>query len=226
MWLSEGAHGDMDWMVANAPRRAKPRELWPDVRAIVMLGMNYGPESDPLAAIDDKSAGNISVYARHRDYHDLIKGKLKQLASWLLSEAKRGGVPDADVKVFVDTAPVMEKPLAAAAGIGWQGKHTNLVSREFGSWLFLGAIFTDARPRCRAAGRGSLRHLPRLSRYLPDASFPRTLSARCAALHLLSDDRASRSDSARVPSGHRQSHLWLRRLPRGLSVEQIRRNCA
>jgi len=142
VWLSEGAHGDMDWMVANAPRRAKPRELWPDVRAIVMLGMNYGPESDPLAAIDDKSAGNISVYARHRDYHDLIKGKLKQLASWLLSEAKRGGVPDADVKVFVDTAPVMEKPLAAAAGIGWQGKHTNLVSREFGSWLFLGAIFT------------------------------------------------------------------------------------
>jgi epoxyqueuosine reductase len=142
VWLSEGAHGDMDWMVANAPRRAKPRELWPDVRAIVMLGMNYGPESDPLAAIDDKSAGNVSVYARHRDYHDLIKGKLKQLASWLVSEAKRGGVPDADVKVFVDTAPVMEKPLAAAAGIGWQGKHTNLVSREFGSWLFLGAIFT------------------------------------------------------------------------------------
>jgi epoxyqueuosine reductase len=142
VWLGESAHGDMDWMAANAPRRADPRVLWPDVRAIVMLGMNYGPENDPLAALGDKGAGNISVYARHRDYHDLIKGKLKQLASWLVGEAKRGGVANPDIKVFVDTAPVMEKPLAAAAGIGWQGKHTNLVSREFGSWLFLGAIFT------------------------------------------------------------------------------------
>jgi epoxyqueuosine reductase len=141
-WLGDGAHGDMDWMAANAPRRANPRELWPDARSIVMLGVNYGPESDPLAALKDKGAGNISVYARHRDYHDLIKGKLKQLASWLVAEGKRSGVTDADVKVFVDTAPVMEKPLAAAAGIGWQGKHTNLVSREFGAWLFLGSIFT------------------------------------------------------------------------------------
>ena len=132
----------MDWMAANAPRRANPSELWPDVRTIIMLGMNYGPESGPLAALEDKAAGNISVYARHRDYHDLIKGKLKQLASWLVAEAKRSGGVAADVKVFVDTAPVMEKPLAAAAGIGWQGKHTNLVSGEFGSWLFLGAIFT------------------------------------------------------------------------------------
>jgi epoxyqueuosine reductase len=132
----------MDWMAANAPRRANPSELWPDVRSVVMLGMNYGPEGDPLATLGDKGAGNISVYARHRDYHDLIKGKLKQLASWLVAEAKRGGAADADVKVFVDTAPVMEKPLAAAAGLGWQGKHTNLVSREYGAWLFLGAIFT------------------------------------------------------------------------------------
>jgi epoxyqueuosine reductase len=132
----------MDWMAVNAPRRANPSELWPDVRSVIMLGMNYGPESDPLAALADKGAGNISVYARHRDYHDLIKGKLKQLASWLVAEGKRSGVTDADVKVFVDTAPVMEKPLAGAAGIGWQGKHTNLVSREFGAWLFLGAIFT------------------------------------------------------------------------------------
>jgi epoxyqueuosine reductase len=141
-WLGDGAHGDMEWMAANAARRANPRELWPDVRAIIMLGMNYGPESDPLAALADKGAGNISVYARHRDYHYLIKGKLKQLASWIVAEAKRRGAANADVKVFVDTAPVMEKPLAAAAGIGWQGKHTNLVSREFGAWLFLGGIFT------------------------------------------------------------------------------------
>ena len=132
----------MDWMAANAPRRADPRELWPDVRAVMMLGMNYGPKSDPLATLADKRAGNISVYARDRDYHDLIKGKLKRLASWLVAEAIRDGVTDAGVKVFVDTAPVMEKPLAAAAGIGWQGKHTNLVSREFGSWLFLGSILT------------------------------------------------------------------------------------
>jgi epoxyqueuosine reductase len=129
-------------MAANAPRRANPRELWPDVRSVIMLGMNYGPDVDPLAILGEKAAGNISVYARHRDYHDLIKGRLKQLASWLASEAKRGGAANPDVKVFVDTAPVMEKPLAAAAGIGWQGKHSNLVSRELGSWLFLGAIFT------------------------------------------------------------------------------------
>jgi epoxyqueuosine reductase len=132
----------MDWMAANASRRANPRELWPDVRSVIMLGVNYGPDADPIAVLSDKAAGNISVYARHRDYHDLIKGRLKQLASWLMSEARRGGVLEADVKVFVDTAPVMEKPLAAAAGTGWQGKHTNLVSREFGSWLFLGSIFT------------------------------------------------------------------------------------
>ncbi|MBV9393794.1 MAG: tRNA epoxyqueuosine(34) reductase QueG [Methylobacteriaceae bacterium] len=141
-WLGDGAHGDMDWMAANATRRANPRELWPQVRSVIMLGMNYAPASDPLAMPRNPSAGNISVYARNRDYHDLIKGKLKQLASWLVAQARRDGLIDAHVKVFVDTAPVMEKPLAAAAGIGWQGKHTNLVSREFGSWLFLGSIFT------------------------------------------------------------------------------------
>jgi epoxyqueuosine reductase len=125
-------------MAETQERRSDPRKLWPDVRSIVMLGMNYGPDENPLVALDDKSAGAISVYARHRDYHDIIKGKLKMLAQWLLKEAGK----NADVKVFVDTAPVMEKPLAEAAGLGWQGRHTNLVSREFGSWLFLGSIFT------------------------------------------------------------------------------------
>ena len=128
----------MDWLAETEPRRADPVALWPDVRAIVMLGMNYGPDSDPLALLDDKSAANISVYARHRDYHEVIKGKLKELAGWLAAAAG----PGSGVKVFVDTAPVMEKPLAEAAGLGWQGKHTNLVSRELGSWLFLGSIFT------------------------------------------------------------------------------------
>jgi epoxyqueuosine reductase len=130
----------MDWLLERADWRADPRKLWPDVRSIVMLGMNYGPEANPLAA-PPKSAGNISVYARHRDYHDVVKGKLKQLAAFLLAQAKKAGA-EGDVKVFVDTAPVMEKPLAAASGLGWQGKHTNLVSRDFGSWLFLGSIFT------------------------------------------------------------------------------------
>ncbi len=126
----------MDWLAETAPRRADPRVLWPDVRSIIMLGMNYGPATDPLALLADRGAANISVYARHRDYHDVIKGKLKELAGWLVSAS--GG----EVKVFVDTAPVMEKPLAEAAGLGWQGKHTNLVSRGHGSWLFLGSVFT------------------------------------------------------------------------------------
>jgi epoxyqueuosine reductase len=135
-FLDAGAHGDMAWMAANADRRGDPRALWSDVRSILMLGVNYGPDCDPLAVLQERNRGAISVYARGDDYHDLIKSRLKQIGRWLVDRA--GG----DVKVFVDTAPVMEKPLAAAAGVGWQGKHTNLVSRQFGSWLFLGAIFT------------------------------------------------------------------------------------
>lgn len=126
----------MDWMAETAARRADPRVLWPEARSIVMLAMNYAPDGDPLATLAQTSAANISVYARHRDYHDVVKGKLKELAGWLVAEG-RGG----DVKVFVDTAPVMEKPLAAAAGLGWQGRHSNLVSRDLGSWFFLGSVF-------------------------------------------------------------------------------------
>jgi epoxyqueuosine reductase len=137
-FLAEGFHGTMDWMAETAERRAEPNRLWPEARSIVMLGMNYGPDRDPLEILARRERGAISVYAQNRDYHDVVKGKLKTIAGKL---AARSG---ADVKVFVDTAPVMEKPLAAAAGIGWQGKHTNLVSREFGSWLFLGSIFTTA----------------------------------------------------------------------------------
>ncbi|PTW62643.1 epoxyqueuosine reductase [Breoghania corrubedonensis] len=138
-FLADGHHATMEWMAETADRRAAPRVLWQDVRSIVMLGMNYGPDRDPLENLTRPEVGSISVYARHRDYHDVIKGKLKTLAGQIGALARDGGP---DVKVFVDTAPVMEKPLAAAAGLGWQGKHTNLVSREFGSWLFLGAIFT------------------------------------------------------------------------------------
>jgi epoxyqueuosine reductase len=126
----------MIWMEGSAERRADPRALWPQVRSVIMLGLNYGPERDPLAILQRRDCGAISVYAQGDDYHEIVKPRLKALARWLVREA--GG----DVKVFVDTAAVMEKPLAAAAGLGWQGKHTNLVSREFGSWLFLGAIFS------------------------------------------------------------------------------------
>ncbi len=137
-WLEAGAHGAMGWMATTADRRADPHVLWPEARSVVMLGLNYGPRDNPLETLARPAVGTISVYARHRDYHGIIKGRLKQLAAFMLKRAGGGAV-----KVFVDTAPVMEKPLAARAGLGWQGKHTNLVSRDFGSWLFLGAIFTD-----------------------------------------------------------------------------------
>ncbi len=135
-YLADGRHGDMAWMSDTAARRADPQVLWPDARTAIMLAMNYGPDSDPreLQAHTDRAA--ISVYARNKDYHDIIKKRLKRLASWLATES------GAEVKVFVDTAPVLEKPLAESSGLGWQGKHTNLVSREFGSWLFLGEVFT------------------------------------------------------------------------------------
>ena len=137
-FLEDGAHGDMDWLAARPERRADPRVLWPGVHSVIMLGVNYGPDENPLNILEQRSSGAISVYAQGDDYHDVIKKRLKALARWLV--AASGG----EVKVFVDTAAVMEKPLARAAGLGWQGKHTNLVSREFGSWLFLGAIFTSA----------------------------------------------------------------------------------
>ena len=137
-FVAKGRHGTMEWMAETIQRRQSPKSLWPEAESVIMLAMNYGPDDNPLKLLDRRDRAAISVYARHRDYHDVIKGKLKTLAQGF---AARSG---ADVKVFVDTAPVMEKPLAEAAGIGWQGKHTNLVSREFGSWLFLGSIFTTA----------------------------------------------------------------------------------
>jgi epoxyqueuosine reductase len=135
-WLDAGCHGGMLWMAETAERRASPRGLWPEVRSVVMLGLPYTPPVDPLRHAGNRSTGVVSVYALGGDYHDTVKRKLKQVARWLVTAAP------SDVKVFVDTAPVMEKPLAEAAGLGWQGKHTNLVSRAHGSWLFLGAIYT------------------------------------------------------------------------------------
>ena len=136
-FLSQGWHGDMGWMADTAERRADPNRLWPEARSVIVLAVNYGPAEDPLDMLDRPKLGNISVYARNRDYHDTLKKRLKRLARWLV---EREGC---QVKVFVDTAPVMEKPLAQAAGLGWQGKHTNLLSRDLGNWFFLGSVFTD-----------------------------------------------------------------------------------
>jgi len=135
-FLANGLHGDMGWLEAKADRRVSPNALWPDVRTVVVLGMNYGPEHSPLEILDRKDRGAVSVYAQSRDYHDVVKKRLKRVARWMHQHFAE------EVKVFVDTAPVMEKPLAGRAGLGWQGKHTNLVSREHGSWLFLGEIYT------------------------------------------------------------------------------------
>ena len=135
-FLLDGRHGDMSWMAQT--RREHPQALWPDAKSAILVGQSYTPKDDAIALLQEKQCGLISAYAARRDYHDVIKGKLKQLAQWLARET------GAEVKVFVDTAPLMEKPLAARAGLGWQGKHTNLVSREHGSWLFLGAILSAA----------------------------------------------------------------------------------
>jgi epoxyqueuosine reductase len=134
-FLAAGQHGDMGWLAERAGERAHPRALWAEARTVIALGVSYAPPGDPLATLDRPECGNVSVYARNRDYHDLVKGMLKHLAQFVAATGPA-------VKVFVDTAPVMEKPLAAAAGLGWQGKHTNLVSRAHGSWLFLGEIYT------------------------------------------------------------------------------------
>ena len=135
-FIAAGQHGDMGWMAERTDQRSHPQSLWPDARSVIALGLSYAPDGDPLATLARPDRGNISVYARNRDYHDVAKGMLKHLGQFIVSRFGNG------VKVFVDTAPVMEKPLAERAGIGWQGKHTNLVSRAHGSWLFLGEVYT------------------------------------------------------------------------------------
>jgi len=204
-FVAQGLHGSMAWMEETLARRSDPRALWPEVRSIVVMAMNYGPDGDPRALRDEPDRGVISVHARNRDYHEVMKGRLKGIAGRIASSY--GG----DVKVFVDTAPVMEKPLAEAAGLGWQGKHSNLVSREFGSWLFLGSIFTTEeidpdRPqedRCGSC-RACLDACP------TGHSCPPTASMRGAAFP--TSRSRTRDDPAGVPRGDRQPHLWLRRL--------------
>ena len=165
-FLDAGRHGGMEWLAMRARERADPAALWPEARSIIMLGQNYGPADDPLALLSARTKGAISVYARGRDYHDVVKSKLKALARAIVSEM--GG----EVKVFVDTAPVMEKPLSRRAGLGWQGKHTNLVSREHGSWLFLGAIFTTLTIARDAPGTDHCGRCRRCLDICPTAAFP------------------------------------------------------
>ena len=165
-FLDKKRHGAMNWMETRADERADPRALWPGARSVIMLGLNYGPDEDPLSALLEKSCGAVSVYARNRDYHDVVKKKLKALAGAIAKDFA------CEVKVFVDTAPVMEKPLAAAAGVGWQGKHTNLVSRDFGSWLFLGAVFTSLELPADAAHADHCGDCRRCLDICPTGAFP------------------------------------------------------
>jgi len=197
--LAAGWHGDMDWMADTAARRGSPTMLWPEARSVILLGINYGPQSDPLALLGEPTRGAISVYARNRDYHEIIKGKLKELAGLL---ARRSG---AAVKVFVDTAPLMEKPLAEAAGLGWQGKHTVLVSRAFGSWLFLGAILTDAELPGDKPHAPSCGSCTRCLDVCPTRAFPAPYqldSRRCLA-YLSVEHKGQIPLEFRVPMGNR-----------------------
>jgi len=139
-FVADGRHGQMGWMAERMNWRGDPTALWPEAKSVIMLAEPYTPDDDPLKALDRRDRATISVYAQNRDYHDLVKKRLKRVGRWLLEQA-----PGHEIKVFVDTAPVMEKPLAQAAGLGWQGKHTNLLSRDLGNWFFLGAIFTTLK---------------------------------------------------------------------------------
>lgn len=197
--LAAGWHGDMSWLEETAERRASPNGMWPEARSVILLGINYGPETDPLAILGERSLGSISVYARNRDYHEIIKGKLKELAGLL---ARRSG---AEVKVFVDTAPLMEKPLAEAAGLGWQGKHSVLVSRDFGSWLFLGAILTSAELPGDKPHDESCGSCTRCLDICPTNAFPAPfkLDARRCLAYLTVEHKGPIPLEFRVPMGNR-----------------------
>ena len=165
-WVAEGRHGEMAWMADRLDWRADPAVLWPQARSVIMLADSYAPERDPMAALDRPDRAAISVYAQGRDYHDTVKKRLKRFGRWLIDRA--GG----DIKVFVDTAPVMEKPLAQAAGLGWQGKHTNVVSRRLGSWFFIGAIFTTLELEAAAPEPDHCGSCRRCLDICPTAAFP------------------------------------------------------
>ncbi len=198
-YLARGYHGDMGWLSGKADRRADPSVLWPDVRSVVVLGLNYGPADDPLALLDARERASISVYARNRDYHDILKSRVKTLARWMHETL------DGEVKVFVDTAPVMEKPLAQAAGIGWQGKHTNLVSRTHGSWLFLAEIYTTLDLDPDAAESDHCGGCQRCLNVCPTKAFPAPyqLDARRCISYLTIEHKGHIAPEFRAAMGNR-----------------------
>lgn len=205
-WLTEfienGFHGDMGWLAAKADRRASPRGLWPDARSVVVVGANYAPHEDPLDAMHRQQShgrGTISVYARNRDYHDVMKKRLRVLARWMHETL------DTEVKLFVDTAPVMEKYLGQQAGLGWQGKHTNLVSRDFGSWLFLGEIYTAAELAPDAASQDRCGSCDRCQTICPTDAFPAPykLDARRCISYLTIEHKGHIAEEFRRPMGNR-----------------------
>jgi epoxyqueuosine reductase len=198
-FLANGRHGDMAWLAANADRRRDPLVLWPEARSIILVGLSYAPSRDPLAVLRKRSRGAISVYAQGDDYHDLIKSKLTLLA------AKVQDLAPGDVKIFVDTAPVMEKPIAAKAGLGWQGKHTNLVSREFGSWLFIGSIFTSAEIPPDAPEEDRCGSCRRCLDVCPTHAFPAPyqLDARACISYLTIEHKGHIPQRYRRPMGNR-----------------------
>jgi len=198
-FLNAGRHGDMEWMASSAERRRHPIAVWPEARSIVMLGMNYAPAGNPLAVLGERDRGAISCYAQGEDYHAVLRTALKRVASCL---AQASG---ADVKIFVDTAPLMEKPLAAAAGLGWQGKHTNLVSRRFGSWLFLGAILTTAELRPDAPEADHCGTCQRCLDVCPTKAFPAPyqLDARRCIAYLTIEHKGHIPTEFRKPIGNR-----------------------
>jgi epoxyqueuosine reductase len=198
-FLDDGCHGDMDWLARDPQRRASPSGLWPEARSVIVLGANYGPASDPRDALLSPSTGTISCYAQNADYHDVLKDKLKALARFVAAEFA------ADVKVFVDTAPVMEKPLAEAAGLGWQGKHTNLVSRDFGSWLFIGSVFTTLEIPPDPAETDHCGSCSRCLDACPTAAFtaPYRIDARRCISYLTIEHRGHIAEQFRALMGNR-----------------------
>ena len=199
LFLEGGRHGSMDWMERNAERRSDPLALWPEAKSIIVLGVNYAPDHDPLASLQHKECGTISVYAQGDDYHDVIRKRLKRLAGDIAQTY--GG----EVKVFVDTAPIMEKPLAHAAGMGWQGKHTNLVSRDFGSWLFLASIFTTLEIEPDEAERDHCGQCRRCLDICPTNAFPSPyeLDARRCISYLTIEHKGHIPREFRVAMGNR-----------------------
>ncbi|MBO6544252.1 MAG: tRNA epoxyqueuosine(34) reductase QueG [Alphaproteobacteria bacterium] len=198
-WLAAGCHGDMQWMAETADRRETPVTLWPEAKSVILLAMSYGPDQDPALNVPAADCGNISVYARNKDYHDLVKKRLKRVARWLVAQS------GADVKVFVDTAPVLEKPIAAQSTLGWQGKHTNLVSSDLGNWFFIGSIFTTLALEADPPHRNQCGSCQACLDACPTDAFtgPYRLDARRCISYLTIEHKGHIPDEFRVPMGNR-----------------------